>query len=1001
VQRSGDGGEVNAAIRVVSRDDALAAVLAVPERTAIGWLQLRVPAGTPGGAATRSVMLADVLAEQLDPGELVVPRPNGLALVLRDVESRSHALSRCWGLAHRLALRTDDVLDVTVGCAMVVPGEPPAALWDLALAVPSGHGLSVIDGDLVESIHTAMRAGELVLHYQPIVDLRSGRITSLEALVRWDHPRLGLLAPAAFMPIVAELDLHLPLGDMVLRAAAAQAARWQAAGRVATRIFVNLDAAQLADPDRLTSWLGAVLLHAGVGAEWIGVEVTESTAISDLDAAVHGLRRCREMGVEVLLDDFGTGYSSLSYLRRLPIDGVKIDRSFVTEVPSSLPEAALVEGIVELAHTLGLRAIAEGIEQVDELETLAELGVDRAQGFLFSPARPAGEIERLLDRPWSGAEIVTAASRAGTDGVDGPTRHGVGLGGTVESLPGHGSARTRLLLASLDASPTPVMILDGRDRDRRRGHRVTYVNPAVVSSFGWTAESIVGQWSSDFLPDLSSPALRRLVDAMDAGVAIQVELDLSHDGQVVPCELSVSPVLDDGGTRTHWLATARDLRTERRIAAERDRLSWFIETTASAIVLWSRELGYFFANPAARTLLGIDSDDHLARLQPGDLMIDHDLARAGRAAVFETGRWSSPVEVRDQRTGEAIPVTMEMLLERNHPDHLTGSVMVVMRDRRAELAVRDAEQRVSQRLRAVFDHAPDSVLVLGPRGRIAFANRAARELFDLGSSADAPPFEIIHPDDRERVASLLQVLLADDIDMEAQRFRVWSQQAWVTVEAVSSAPVDEPGLSGIVVTLRLIDEQVAREEHAKRRAQLAELRADLGSRALTASDGIDDALPGAMTRLTEILGVDQAFVNRIDPERHMVTVLADSGPFATRAVGSVHHDWWRRLPSFMAALSTGTPMIASDLVADRPVWADEVETYFGAHFRAAVVISLRARGRLVGELGVAMGDSTRPWSDDEIAGLLAIGDVVALAMLASASIEGAQHGRLTDPPSAE
>jgi hypothetical protein len=208
----------------------------------------------------------------------------------------------------------------------------------------------------------------------------------------------------------------------------------------------------------------------------------------------------------------------------------------------------------------------------------------------------------------------------------------------------------------------------------------------------------------------------------------------------------------------------------------------------------------------------------------------------------------------------------------------------------------------------------------------------------------------------------------------------------VSVEAVASAPIDEPGLAGIVVTLRLIGEQLEREAASLTRTQLCGLRGDVGRVALSADHrGFVAALPEVMERLAEILGADLTFVNRIDVEQRTVTVLADAGPLGKQQRDVVHRRWWQHVPGFVDMLVAGSPLVSVDLVAERPDWLDAVEAYFDATYRAAVIVPLHAHGRLVGQLGAVMATSPRPWTTDEVSAVQAIGDVIALAVLGGSS----------------
>jgi diguanylate cyclase (GGDEF)-like protein/PAS domain S-box-containing protein len=248
---------------------------------------------------------------------------------------------------------------------------------------------------LETALRQALRDDQLELHYQPQVDLVQGRIVGVEALLRWDHPTLGRIAPDRFIPIAEETGLIVPIGDWVLRRAMAQAAAWQRAGLPPLRMAVNLSARQLLQPD-LARRIEALLAASGLDPRRFGVEVTESMLITNFDQAVQHLQALRALGVEVSLDDFGTGYSSLSYLRRLPVDVIKIDRSLVPDVTAPAEDVSITRAIITMAHQLQMKVLAEGVESEGQAVLLAANQCDQMQGWWFSAAQPAAAVEAML-----------------------------------------------------------------------------------------------------------------------------------------------------------------------------------------------------------------------------------------------------------------------------------------------------------------------------------------------------------------------------------------------------------------------------------------------------------------------------------------------------------------------------------------------------------------------------------------------------------------------------
>jgi diguanylate cyclase (GGDEF)-like protein/PAS domain S-box-containing protein len=251
--------------------------------------------------------------------------------------------------------------------------------------------------EIEHDLHRAIDRGELCLRYQPIVDLLTGRIVGVEALIRWEHPRRGLVQPAGFIPLAEETGMIVPIGEWAVAEACRQVAEWRSRAVLppSFSVSVNLSAGQLAQP-RLRQVLDTALTESEVDPGSVWLEITESALMVDADAAIATLRAFKQQGLRMSIDDFGTGYSSLSYLKRLPIDALKVDRSFVSGLVSDTEDHAIAEAVVALAHTLGLSAVAEGVETDAQLAEVRRIGCDGAQGYLFSRPVPPVAVEALL-----------------------------------------------------------------------------------------------------------------------------------------------------------------------------------------------------------------------------------------------------------------------------------------------------------------------------------------------------------------------------------------------------------------------------------------------------------------------------------------------------------------------------------------------------------------------------------------------------------------------------
>lgn len=248
---------------------------------------------------------------------------------------------------------------------------------------------------LASNLRRALQRGELILHYQPRIDIRMSRVVACEALVCWQHPDFGLITPDEFIPIAEETGLIAPIGEWVLKEACQQAVTWNQQGLPGMKVSVNLSAMQFKQAD-LSSHVSRILTKSRLDPSLLELELTEGLLLEDSDTCRQNLKHIADIGVDISVDDFGTGYSSLSYLKRFPIKSLKIGRSFVKDINKSGDEEALVGAIIALAHNLRLRAVAEGVESSNQLEFLSDRGCDEAQGFLFARPGPASDIAQWI-----------------------------------------------------------------------------------------------------------------------------------------------------------------------------------------------------------------------------------------------------------------------------------------------------------------------------------------------------------------------------------------------------------------------------------------------------------------------------------------------------------------------------------------------------------------------------------------------------------------------------
>ena len=261
---------------------------------------------------------------------------------------------------------------------------------------------------LEQELRLALARDEFLLHYQPQIDVSSGQVVGVEALVRWKNPLRGMVPPTDWIPTAEASGLIVPIGEWVLREACAQNKAWQENGISTFRMAVNISAVQFRC-GHLVPTVETVVKDIGIDPKWLELEITESMVIEDVEGVIKKLERLNSLGVDIAIDDFGTGYSSLAYLKRFPVDRLKIDRSFVQNIATDLDDAAITEAVINLGHSLNIAVIAEGVETGEQLSFLSSRGCDEVQGFYFGRPMPADEVEEWLAmRPSKDDEAASA-----------------------------------------------------------------------------------------------------------------------------------------------------------------------------------------------------------------------------------------------------------------------------------------------------------------------------------------------------------------------------------------------------------------------------------------------------------------------------------------------------------------------------------------------------------------------------------------------------------------
>ncbi|HEX2902608.1 MAG TPA: EAL domain-containing protein [Jatrophihabitans sp.] len=427
---------------------------------------------------------------------------------------------------------------------------------------------------IARQLRRALRAGAIAVHYQPVVELPSGRIVGAEALARWNDELLGTVTPDVFIGVAERAGLIEELGAHVLRTACAEAATWTPAAPDVTgpSVSVNVSALQLRTDD-IVSTVQHALAAAGLAATRLCLEITETAAVQDLPGCTERLTALRALGVRIALDDFGTGHSSLTLLRRLPVDIVKIDRSFVEQVTADARDAVLVRLLIDAAHSFGLRICAEGVETREQARQLVAMGADRAQGWLFG-------------RPEAGSPALTAR-------LTGPAREGV-----------DDTAAPKLLLGGNEE----LVVVTGPD------YRIRYISAALHAMLGYLPNQAVGASVLTFLESDSLVGPHR----PEPGVLVgNGRYQVRHrDGSLRWLHSRGQQLADIGGRGAEFLFVVRDVtdavRAERALAESEAKFREAFDGAPIGMAINRLDGSFLDVNQALAELLGYTTEQMLA-----------------------------------------------------------------------------------------------------------------------------------------------------------------------------------------------------------------------------------------------------------------------------------------------------------------------------------------------------------------------------------------------------
>lgn len=458
---------------------------------------------------------------------------------------------------------------------------------------------------LVRRLGAALERGAVTLHHQPLVELPSSRVVAVEALARWDDEELGPVAPQVFVAAAERSGMIVELGRQVLERAARDVTAWGASS-TGPAVNVNVSPLQLREPD-FVSMVADVLERTGLEPSRLCVEITETAAVQDFHLTDRRLEGLRGLGVQVALDDFGTGYSSLTVLRQLPVDLVKMDRSFVSHLVSDVRDGVLARLIVDAAHAMGMRVCAEGVETVEQAHQLVALGCDRAQGWLFAPARPPDDPR--LAAAWAGAALLEAPL-------------------TVPDA--------TLALAGTDE----LVLVTGPDR------RIAFASSAAVRLLGTSPADLVGTAVADHLTECDADP------AGDGGLAegahrYEVRTPPGERRRWVEC--TTRTLHDPEGRPRDAIAIARDVTevvtAERELAESERRFRRAFDEAPIGMAMTTLDGAFLRVNHAFAALLGMEPEQVMGSTVAA-LTVEEDRA-ADSANVAEVRRGAADVhEVR-------------------------------------------------------------------------------------------------------------------------------------------------------------------------------------------------------------------------------------------------------------------------------------------------------------------------------------------------------------------
>lgn len=523
--------------------------------------------------------------------------------------------------------------------------------------------------DLEKDLRYAIDNDQLTVHYQPKVWVDDGSIYGMEALVRWESPERGMVSPGDFIPVAEEAGLVVPLGKQVLEQACRQVKEWQEQypDKESLTVSVNVSPQQLSEAGLIED-VSRALRETGLEPETLILEITESVAMEDTESSRNTLQRLKDLGVRLAIDDFGKGYSSLSYLSTLPVDSLKIDRLFIDGLEDDPANVAITNAIITLSRMLGLKVIAEGVETVEQLANLQELGCDLAQGFYFSKPLLSEEMAALLAEGSSLGQVdVRRATRA--------------FGYFAQSR--SADEKNQLLNRAIAAGTDSVVITDHTRPDRP----IIYLNERFEQVTGYPAEETLG-YNCRFLQgdDSNQPALEGLRAAIEEGREHSCVLrNYRKDGEMFWNELRIAPVHDKDGNLTNYIGIQNDVtervEEQRELRKSEEQLrAILLDYSSDVITILEADGTIRYQSPSSEQVLGYRPEE-LYGASAFDMIHpeDHPRAYEELERILKNPGTSSPIDLK-YRHADGSWRQVEAIANNLLHDPRIGGILINSRD---------------------------------------------------------------------------------------------------------------------------------------------------------------------------------------------------------------------------------------------------------------------------------------------------------------------------------